>query len=138
MIIRRKQNVIKQKVNKTKCFSLLKNIFFKVSTFLTSINSLICISVSNKECKVRPEIVNVNSNEPAFYTFSIKTNKCSVSCNNINDPYAKKCVSDAAKDLNIKVLILISRTNKTRHIKWHETCKCKGRLDSSVCNNKQR
>ena len=30
------------------------------------------------------------------------------------------------------------RTNETRHIKWHETCKCKCRLDVSVCNNKQR
>ena len=29
------------------------------------------------------------------------------------------------------------RTNETRHIKWHETCKCKCRLDASVCNNKQ-
>ena len=32
----------------------------------------------------------------------------------------------------------MSRTNETRHIKWHETCKCKCRLDTSVCNNKQR
>ena len=32
----------------------------------------------------------------------------------------------------------ISRTNETRHIKWHETWKCKCRLDASVCNNKQR
>ena len=32
----------------------------------------------------------------------------------------------------------MSRTNKTRHIKWYETCKCKCRLDASVCNNKQR
>ena len=31
----------------------------------------------------------------------------------------------------------MSRTNETRHIKWHETCKCKCRLDASVCNNKQ-
>ena len=30
------------------------------------------------------------------------------------------------------------RTNERRHIKWHETCKCKCRLDVSVCNNKQR
>ena len=29
------------------------------------------------------------------------------------------------------------RTNETRHIKWHGTCKCKCRLDTSVCNNKQ-
>ena len=46
----------------------------------------------NKQAyKVRPEIVNVDSNEPVFYPFSIKTSECSGSCNNINDPYANKC-----------------------------------------------
>ena len=33
---------------------------------------------------------------------------------------------------------LMSRTNETRHIKWHKTCKCKCRLDASICHNKQR
>ena len=94
--------------------------------------------MNNQACKVRPEIVNVNSNEPVFYPFSIKASKCSGSCNNINDPYAKICVPDVVKDLNVKVFNLMSRTNETRHIKWHETCKCKCRLDASVCNNKQR
>ena len=89
--------------------------------------------MNNEECKIRPEIVNVNSEKPLFYPFSIKTSKCSGSCNNINDPYAKLCVSDVIKALN-----LMLRTNETRHIKWHETCKCKCRLDASVCNNKQR
>ena len=32
----------------------------------------------------------------------------------------------------------MSITNETRQIEWHETCKCKCRLDASVCNNKQR
>ena len=31
----------------------------------------------------------------------------------------------------------MSRTNETRHIEWHKTCKCKCRLDGSVRNNKQ-
>ena len=31
----------------------------------------------------------------------------------------------------------MSRTNKTRHIEWHKTCKYKYRLHTSVCNNKQ-
>ena len=53
--------------------------------------------MTNKECKVRLEIVNVNSNEPVFYPFSIKASKCSGSCNSINDPYAKICVPDAVK-----------------------------------------
>ena len=105
---------------------------------LSNVNSLKFISMNNQECKVRPEIVNVNSNEPLFYPFSIKTSKCSGSCNNINDPYAKLCVPDVVKNLNIKVFNLMSRTNETRHIKWHETCKCKCRLDASACNNKQR
>ena len=96
--------------------------------------------MNNQECKVRPEIINVNSDEPVFYPFSIKTSKCSGSCNNINDPYAKMCVPDVVKNLNVKVFNLMSRTNKqeTRHMKWHETCKCKCRPDASVCNNKQR
>ena len=47
------------------------------------------------------------------------------------------CVPDAVKDLNVKVFNIMSRTNETKHIKWHETCKCKCRLDVSVCNNKQ-
>ena len=73
-----------------------------------------------------------------FFPFSIKTNRCSGSCNNINDPYAKLCVPDVVKNLNIKVFNLMSRTNETRHIKWHETWKCKCKLEASVCNNKQR
>ena len=93
--------------------------------------------MNNQECKVRTEIVNVNSNEHVFYPFSIKTSKCSGSCKNINDPYTKICVPDVVKDLNVKVFNLMSRTNETRHIKWHETCKCKFRLDASVYNNKQ-
>ena len=96
-----------------------------------------CVSMTNQEIE-RPEIANVNSDESEFYPLSIKTSKCSGSCNNINDPYAKMCVSDVVKNLNVKVFNLMSRTNETRHIKWHETCKCKCRLDASVCNNKQR
>ena len=80
--------------------------------------------MNNQACKVRPEIVNFNSNEPVFYPFSIKTSKYSGNCNNINDPYAKICVPDAVKVLNVKVFNLMSRTNETRHMKWHEMCKC--------------
>ena len=62
--------------------------------------------MKNHEYKVTPKIINVNSNEPIFYPFSIKTNKCSGSCNNINDPFAKICVPDVIKDLNVKVFNL--------------------------------
>ena len=96
------------------------------SLFLSSLVSttlLSCISIKNQECKVRPEIINVNSNNPIFYPFSI------------NNPYAKICVPDVIKDLNVKIFNLMSKTNETRFIKWHEKCKCKCRLNAIVCNN---
>ena len=91
-------------------FRIIKKCFFIGSLFLSdlvSANSFSCISMNNQECKGRPEIVNVNSNNPVFYPFSIKTRKCSSNCNNINNPSAKVCVPDIVKDLNVKVFNLI-------------------------------
>ena len=93
--------------------------------------------MNNQPCKARPEIVNFSTNNAIFYPFSVKASKCSGNCNNINDPYAKMCVPDVVKDLNVKVFNLMSRTNETKNIKWHETCKYECRLDAIVCNDKQ-
>ena len=84
---------------------------------LSNVNPLECVSMKNQKCKVRPEIINVNSNEPIFYPYSIKGNKCSGSCNKINGSYAKLCVPDVVKNLNIKLFNLISMTNETMHMK---------------------
>ena len=73
-----------------------------------------------------------------FYPFSLKINRCIGNCNNINDPYAKFCVPDTVKDLNIRVFNLMSRNNETRYIEWHKSCKCIYRLDKIICNSKQR
>ena len=118
----------------------IKKCFFTGLAFLltfTGVNLLSCISLKNQECKVRPQIVNLNGDDPMFFPFSIKTSKCRGSSNNINNLHAKLCVLDVVKNLNVEVFNLMSRTNETRHIEWHETCKCKCRLDGSVCNNKQ-
>ena len=120
----------------------IKKVFVVAMTFFNfnklNVNSLECVSMNNQECKTRTKIMNINNNEPVVYPFSIKVNKCSGSCNNINNPYAKLCVPDVVKNINVKVFDLMSWSNQTKHIEWHETCKCKCRLDSSVCNNKQR
>ena len=63
------------------------------------------ISMNNQPCKARPEIVNVKSDNPIFYSFSVKTSKSSGNYNNINDPYAKICIFDVVKDLIVKVLM---------------------------------
>ena len=59
--------------------------------------------MNNEKCKIRPEYININSYEPLFYPYSIEINKCSDSCSNINDAYAKLCVPDVVKKSNIKV-----------------------------------
>ena len=79
----------------------IKKCFFIGLAFLTTLTSI--NSMNNQERKVRPQIVNANGNDPVFFPFSIKRIKCSGSCNNINNPYAKLCVSDAIKNLNVKV-----------------------------------
>ena len=119
----------------------IKMCFFTGLIFLStlkSINLLNCISMNNQEYKVKPQIVNVNGDDPVFFPVSIKTSKCSGSCNNINNSCAKLCVRDVVKNLNVKLFNLVSGTNETRRIEWNETCKCKCRFNSGVCNSKQR
>ena len=94
--------------------------------------------MNNQECRTRTKIINISNNEPAFYPLSIKANKCGGSFNNINDLYAKLCVPDVVKNINVKVFNLMPWSNQTRHETWHETWKRKFRLDASVFNNKQR
>ena len=79
-----------------KMFSFVKKVFVLVLTVLSSsiTGALKCISINNQECKVMPKIVDVSSNNPIFYPFSVKINRCSGNCNSVNDPYAKICVPD--------------------------------------------
>ena len=97
----------------------VKKVFFVGLTIFsgfTNANSLnaiplSCIAMGNQECKTRPQVVNVNGDEPVFFPFNIETSKCGGSCNNINYPFAKICVPDVVKNLNVKVFNLIIRRN---------------------------
>ena len=98
-------------------FRFVKQIFISAMMFfgcnLSSLNTLKCVSIKSQECKARQNMVNVNSKEPVFFlTFIIRTSKCSSSCNNIKDPYAKLCVLGIVKNLNVKVFNLVSRIMK--------------------------
>ena len=65
-----------------KIFRLIKKVFFLGLTILSNFTSALdCVTMKNQECKVRPEIINVNSNNSICYPFSIKTYKCSGNCN---------------------------------------------------------
>ena len=120
--------------------SFVKKVFVLGLTVLWSSirGALNCISTNNQECKVRPEIIYVSSNSHIFYLFSVKINRCSDNGDCISDPYARICASDIVKNLNVKVFNIMSRTNETRLIECHETCKCICRLNGIICNNNQR
>ena len=87
-----------------KIFSFVKKAFFLGLTVLSSsiTGALNCVSINNQKYKVRPEIVDISSNNPIFCPFSVKINSCSSNCNSINDPYAKICVPDIVENLNVK------------------------------------
>ena len=78
--------------------------------------------MSNQECKVTPEVIDINSNEPLLYPYSVFVNNCSGSCNNTNDNINNINNINVIKNIDVKVFNLMSRTNET-HIKWHENCK---------------
>ena len=103
------------------------------------VNVLECLSVINRECKPRPKILDVNEGigEALFYPYNVLVNKCSGSCNTLDDPMARLCVPNIIKNVNIKVYNFLMRLNETRNVLWHECCKCVCLLNSSVCNSKQ-
>ena len=59
-------------------------IFFSYNVL--NVNSLECVSINNQECKIRSEMISVDTNQPIFYPYSITINKCKGSCNMILIP----------------------------------------------------
>ena len=66
-----------------KIFRFVKKVFFVGLTILSSFRNanslneipLSCISMNNQECKTRPQVININGDEPVFFPFSIETSK---------------------------------------------------------------
>ena len=98
-----------------------------------------CLFVINRECMPRPKILVVNEGvgEALFYPYNVLVNKCSRSCNTLDDPMGKLCVPNIIKRVNMKVYNFLTRLNETSNVLWHESCKCVCRLNSSVYNSNQ-
>ena len=119
-------------------FGFVRQVFVVAMTFFSfnvlNVNPLECFSMNNQECKRITKTIN-NNNEPVFYLFSIKVNECSGSCNDINNSYAKLCVPDIVKNINVKVFNLMSFSNQTKHIELHETCRVWEPFRAEVANH---
>ena len=98
-----------------------------ISSFgIIKTKSLECVSVVNQKCTPRPKILDVNEGvvEALFYPYNVLVNKCSGSCDTINNPMSKLCVLNIIKRINMKVYNFLMRLNETRSVLWHESCKC--------------
>ena len=80
--------------------NLAINLFSIIQT-----KALECVSVLNHKCMPRPKTLNVNEGigEALFYPYNVLINKCSGSCNTLDNPMSKICVPKIIKNVNMKV-----------------------------------
>ena len=89
------------------------------------------MSVVNKKYMPRPKILDVNEGvgEALFYPYNVQVNKCSGSCNTLDNPTEKLCVPNVIKGLNMKVYNFLTMLNETCNVLGHESCKCVCKLN---------
>ena len=80
--------------------------------------ALECVSVINRKCMPRPKILDVNEGvgEALFYLYNVLVNKCSGSCDTINNPMAKLCIPGIIKRVKMQVYNFLMMLNETRSV----------------------
>ena len=80
--------------------------------------ALECVSVVNQKCMPRPKILDVNEGvgEVLFYPYNVQVNKCSGSCNTLDNPIANVCVPNVIKGINMQVYNVFTMLNETRNV----------------------
>ena len=101
--------------------NLLRSLFSIIKT-----KAVEWVSVVNRKCMPRPKILDVNEGvgEALFYPYNVLVNKCSGSCNTLDDPMANMYVPNIVKRVNMKVYNFLMRLNETLNVLSHESCKC--------------
>ena len=98
-----------------KIISLLISLFGIIKT-----KALECVSVVDQICMPRPKILDVNEGvgEALFYWYNVQVNKCSGSCNTLDNPMEKLCVPNVIKGVNMQDYNFLMRLNETRNVLW--------------------
>ena len=85
------------------------------------------LTLNNRPRPARTSLVNINFYKILFYQFTVRVNKCGGSCKTTDDPYARACVPNKVKQMNVKVFNLMS--HETKFLVQHESCECKRGLN---------
>ena len=75
---------------------------------------------------VRPTPIDLNPVKHIYYPFMIILDKCSGSCNPVDDLSTEICIPIKTKDVNVKVFNMITRRN--------EACDCKFKFNNTTFN----
>ena len=97
----------------------VKSLKDTISLFsVLKVNTLECLSLINRECMPRPKILNVKEGigEALFYPYNVLVNKCSGSCDTLDNPMSKICADKIIKNVNMKVYNFLMRSNETRNV----------------------
>ena len=68
----------------------------------------------------------------------ISLNKCTESCNAVDELSTKLYVSSKTNDINVKVFNMIIRMHETKTLVKHISCDCKCKFNSRTCNSNQK
>ena len=99
-------------------FRFLKQVFVALLGFSGSLTNIFntpdltkCISLDNQQCMTQPTFTNLYPNEYieglCYYPFSVHLERCTESCNTLNDPSSKVCVPNKTEDLHLSVFNII-------------------------------
>ena len=83
-------------------------------------------------------VIDLNLAELNYYPFIISLDKCSRSCNVVDDLSAKICVRSKKKYVHVKAVNMITRINEAKTLMKHISCDCKCKFNSTTCNSNKK
>ena len=83
-------------------------------------------------------VIDLNLVELNYYPFIISLDKCSRSCNVVDDLSAKICVRSKKKYVHVKAVNMITRINEAKTLMKHISCDCKCKFNSTTCNSNKK
>ena len=90
----------------------------------------------------QPTLINLRPNEYGqkllYYPFAVDLNRCSGSCNTLDNLSNKVCVPNETEDLNLNIFNMITGINESKTLTKHILCKCECKFDYKKCNLNQK
>ena len=110
--------------------ALLTHKFIVLLSFSRSLETK-CVSLNNEPCMIRSFLIDLNPVALKFYPSMISSDTCSGRFNSVNDLSMRISAPSKPKDLNVKVVNMITNRNEAKNIS-KTYCKCK--FISTTCN----